>query len=62
MEAHFTRSRVLIAGLGLIGGSVAKALRAAGCVHIDGLDIDGPTLETARKEGVIDNAFHSGSG
>ena len=61
MDTHFTSSRVLIAGLGLIGGSVAKALRDAGCIHIDALDIDERTLQTARSEGVIDSTYHSNS-
>lgn len=57
MEAHFTSARVLIAGLGLIGGSVAKALRQAGLTHIDGLDTDAATLAAAQAEGVIDSSF-----
>ena len=59
MEAHFRSARVLIAGLGLIGGSVAKALRQAGLTHIDGLDTDAATLATAQAEGVIDGGFQA---
>lgn len=59
MEAHFTDARILIAGLGLIGGSVAKALRQAGCTHIDGLDADTATLAAAQAEGVIRSAFQA---
>jgi prephenate dehydrogenase len=57
MEAHFTDARVLIAGLGLIGGSVAKALRGAGFKHVDGLDTDAQALAAARADGVIDGGF-----
>lgn len=60
MEAHFRSARVLIAGLGLIGGSVAKALRQAGIAHIDGLDTDAATLTAAQAECVIDGGFQAG--
>ena len=49
----FTGSHILIAGLGLIGGSAAKALRAAGFTHIDAFDADGVSLAQAKKDGVI---------
>jgi len=49
----FRSGNILIGGLGLIGGSVAKALRAAGFTHIDALDSDLRTLAQAKKEGVI---------
>jgi prephenate dehydrogenase len=62
MEAHFTNARVLVAGLGLIGGSVAKALREAGCVNIDGLDTDGQTFSAALNDRVINGDFHMGCG
>jgi prephenate dehydrogenase len=41
--------RVGIAGLGLIGGSLAKALMPFGGMEIYAFDKDGKTLETARK-------------
>ncbi len=59
MEAHFRSARVLIAGLGLIGGSVAKALRQAGLTHIDGLDTDTATLAAAEAEDVIGSGFQA---
>ena len=61
MEAHFRSARVLVAGLGLIGGSVAKALRQAGITHIDGLDTDDAALAAALAEGVIDGGFQADS-
>ncbi len=57
MDVDFTEKRILLAGLGLIGGSAAKAMRMAGYRYIDGLDTDEQTLETALKEGVINAAF-----
>ena len=42
-----------IVGTGLIGGSVALALRSAGW-HVTGTDIDAQTAERAKKLGVID--------
>jgi prephenate dehydrogenase len=52
-EVDFRSSRILIAGLGLIGGSMAKALRAAGCCDIEAYDADEMTLEQAKRDGVI---------
>ena len=57
METHFTEKRILAVGLGLIGGSSVKALRAAGCQHIDGLDTDELTISDALRDGMIDAAF-----
>jgi len=59
MEAHFTDARILIAGLGLIGGSVAKALKKAGCHNIEGLDADAEVLRAARSDGVISGEFRA---
>jgi len=60
MEAHFTDARILVAGLGLIGGSVAKALRETGLKHIDGLDTNVSVLAAAQSEGVINGVYHKG--
>jgi prephenate dehydrogenase len=60
MEAHFTGARILIAGLGLIGGSVAKALKSAGCNKIDGLDTDAGVLAAAQSGSVISGVFREG--
>lgn len=57
MEDRFTGSRILIAGLGLIGGSVAKALHNAGCISVCALDTDAKSIETAKTEGVIEAGF-----
>lgn len=54
---RFTDSRILIAGLGLIGGSVAKALHSAGCKHIYALDTDSQSIQAAKAEGVIEAGF-----
>ncbi len=61
METHFSSARVLVAGLGLIGGSVAKALRLAGLTKIDGLDTDAATLAAAQAERVIGGGFQTGN-
>lgn len=51
------KSRVLIAGLGLIGGSIAKALKEHGFSDVNGYDNNLYTLEKAKEEGVISEAF-----
>lgn len=49
--------RLAIIGLGLIGGSLARALRAAGAVeHISGYDIDPEQRRAALELGVVDSA------
>lgn len=60
----FTGSSILVAGLGLIGGSAAKALRAAGFARIDAFDAQLKPLAQAKKEGVIRagyTALHEGA-
>lgn len=57
METRMTEKSILAAGLGLIGGSVAKALRAAGYLYIDGLDTNSETLERALLDNVIDSVY-----
>lgn len=52
MEDGFKNSKVLIAGLGLIGGSAAKALKIAG-YSVYAFDSHGDTLARAFAEGVI---------
>lgn len=52
MEDGFRNSKVLIAGLGLIGGSAAKALKEAG-FSVYAYDLSDDTLERAFAEGVI---------
>ncbi len=49
--------RLCIIGVGLIGGSIAKAARKHGlCREIVGVDSDAGNLQSARLEGVIDIA------
>ncbi len=48
--------RVAIVGVGLIGGSFALALKAAGvCAHVVGVGRGAANLESARRLGVIDS-------
>jgi len=47
--------QVLIVGLGLIGGSLALALRKNPEVNIIGYDIDSHTVRKAKKLGIIDD-------
>lgn len=48
-----SKSNILIVGLGLIGGSYAKALKRLG-YHISAIDKDEETIEYALKEKIID--------
>jgi cytidylate kinase len=45
---------LFVVGLGLIGGSVAAAARAAGCGRIVGFDGDGAAASHARRSGLVD--------
>ncbi len=47
-----------IIGLGLMGGSYAKALRRLGVKNIIGVDTDVQVLKTAKADGVIDSFYH----
>lgn len=47
------RQRIAVIGIGLIGGSVARGLRAHGH-HVVGFDRDARRLEHARSDGIID--------
>jgi len=52
--------RIAVFGLGLLGGSVCKALRTAdGNGHISAYDIDRSSLEDARRNGVIDDIIET---
>jgi len=57
IKDRFTNSRILVAGLGLIGGSAAKALKKTGCAHIDALDSDVRSVEAAMADGVIESGY-----
>lgn len=54
-EARF--GKLVVAGVGMIGGSLARALRGAGCVgEIVGVGRSAETLTKAARLGVIDRA------
>lgn len=46
-----------VVGMGLIGGSYAKALRRLGVKKIIGVDTDGKVLRQAQEQAVIDEAL-----
>lgn len=46
-----------VVGLGLIGGSAAKAFKAAGAIVL-ACDIDGPIVSYAQLEGVVDGVLN----
>lgn len=48
-------SRVAIAGLGLMGGSLAMALKGH-CAEIDGVDLDPAVVQLALERQVVENA------
>lgn len=49
----YSEARILIAGLGLIGGSAAKALKKAGYGRLYGFDSDSSVISSAVSEGVL---------
>ena len=51
-----SHSNILIVGLGLMGGSYARALRRLG-FHVMALDRDPDTIEYARAEGLVDRGY-----
>ena len=56
MESGFTAladCRVAVVGLGLMGGSLALALRGK-CASLSGYDVDSDTLQQAIERGIID--------
>jgi prephenate dehydrogenase len=53
--AFLSRARLAIVGLGLMGGSLALALRGQ-CAALLGIDPNPVTLELARRRGVVDVA------
>jgi prephenate dehydrogenase len=54
-DGFLSASRVAIVGLGLMGGSLALALKGK-CQMVLGIDADPATVELARKEHVVDEA------
>lgn len=55
VEDALARSKIAILGLGLMGGSLALALRGR-CARLLGVDPDPAAVELALKEGVVDQA------
>lgn len=53
---RLTASTIAIAGLGLIGGSMALALRRSGPHTLYGIDTDANTLAAALDKGAVDKA------
>jgi prephenate dehydrogenase len=58
---NLERMRVSVAGLGLVGGSIARALRRSGVEKIYGIDIDADVLLLAEADGTIDAGFEEGA-
>lgn len=52
---------IVIVGLGVIGGSYAKALQKAGYSNVYGIDKDEITLQKAKDLGLIKEGFKDGS-
>ena len=48
---------IAIVGLGVIGGSFAKGLQAAGYTNVYGIDVSESTLKTAVNQGMIKKGF-----
>ena len=58
--SQFAAKRLAVVGLGLIGGSLAKALRETGCVeHIRAYNRSAQSLQFALQQGIIDQACSS---
>src|SRR5690625_6447508 len=51
------KQKVLIAGLGLIGGSLAKAIKSSNDYIVYGFDVHAETLQTAVNKNVVDQSF-----
>jgi len=51
------KQKVLIAGLGLIGGSLAKAIKGSNDYIVYGFDVHAETLQTAVNKNVVDQSF-----
>ena len=51
----FCHSKVLVLGLGLIGGSLSAALRRTQKHQLWGYDLDQASMQQAKDQGVIDH-------
>jgi prephenate dehydrogenase len=54
-DFFLSRSTIAIIGLGLMGGSLALALKGR-CAAVHGIDPDPATLEMARQQNIVDRA------
>jgi prephenate dehydrogenase len=52
--------KIVVVGLGVIGGSVTMALKEAGYKDVYGIDINEESLEKAKKLGLIREGFKNG--
>ena len=57
VDADFKNKNILIVGLGLMGGSIARALKRAGIGSVWALDKNLEVIEEAEKEGLISRGF-----
>lgn len=57
MNKFNTDSKVLIVGLGLIGGSIALAMRQLGYTNIRAIDINADTIKFAMEHGIIEYSY-----
>lgn len=61
VEPDFRKIEITIVGLGLIGGSFAKAIRKLNPKRLWGVDLNPDVLKKAKDEGVIDGGFTEGT-
>lgn len=52
--------KIVVVGLGVIGGSFTMALKKAGFTDVYGIDINEESLEKAKEQGLIKEGFTSG--
>lgn len=52
--------KIVVVGLGVIGGSFIMALKKAGFTDVYGIDINEESLEKAKEQGLIKEGFTSG--
>ncbi|MDU4660134.1 MAG: prephenate dehydrogenase/arogenate dehydrogenase family protein, partial [Clostridium butyricum] len=52
--------KIVVVGLGVIGGSFTMALKKAGYDDVYGIDINEESLEKAKRQGFIKEGFTSG--
>ncbi len=57
MVSDFSKKKILIVGLGLMGGSIAKALKSKTAAVVWAVDNNTDIIGKAKKEGVIDEGY-----